>query len=78
MGVQLIEILRCSVSDGDFGGLGVEFLKRCGRQMTTRVLEDQIKMALLVGVIEEGKCGAEDKDADGGGKTECGDQEAFA
>ena len=46
--------------------------------MTTGVLEDQIKMRLLVGVIEEGEHGAEQKDAKGSGKTDCSDHEAFA
>jgi hypothetical protein len=46
--------------------------------MTTGVLEDQIKMRLLVGVVEEGEYGDKQRDADGGCKADCSDQEAFA
>jgi len=46
--------------------------------MSPRIFEYLVKVSLFIDDIKEGKCGAEHKDAEGGCKADCSDQEPFA
>ena len=71
------KLARCAGGD-DFSGLGVEFLKLCTGQMSTGILENQVKVRMFINVIEKGKGRTENKNANGGNKTKPGNQESFA